>query len=685
MASSHQPLNFKVLLADNPSSPPRFSVEVINSDGKTLPAADPKAIRMLVALMDMQAVMGGAASHWGGPSAFAELNSALHALVFEKAINQGQQWHRLFHIINDAGHCENGLYALKALYGFADLSLEDLKGFRSIHSPLTGHGESHLFPEGVLLSNGPLGSSFPQAQGLCMADRVMGSQRTTVTLISDGACMEGEAKEALAAIPGLAENGRMNPFVLIISDNNTKLTGRIDKDSFSMSPTFASLRDLGWDVMTLEEGHNLQACVDAIEEALKRASAHPTRPVAIHAKTIKGYGVKKTAESNSGGHGFPLKEPKELRAFLNEVWGSENLPGDFEAWLEDMEKAGEEKAAKAAQAPAKPKDEKVSEKVQTGVSKAMIQKRKDGLPVVSVSSDLPGSTGVADFQKAYPEATFDIGVAEANMVSVAAGFSKSGYIPIVDTFSQFGVTKGGLPLTMAALSEAPVIAVFSHAGFQDAADGASHQALSYFAQVGAIPHTDVYCLSTSEEAEVLVGQAIESFVLARKKGEVPRSKIFFLGRENFPQSLFANPPHYQLGKGQLVFEKVVPGKTITLVGAGPLLHQALAAAKALTAEGFGALVVNPSQINRPDVQLLGECLKKSEGKMVTVEDHQLIGGMGAQISHALLLEGHALKLKSLGVRDEFGQSAYKALELYEKHGLDATGIVNAAKELLSSQ
>src|SRR5690606_35915658 len=149
------------------------------------------------------------------------------------------------HLINDAGHCENGLYALKALYGFADLSLDDLKAFRSIQSPLTGHGESHLFPEGVLLSNGPLGSSLPQAQGLCMADRFMGSSRITVTTISDGGCMEGEAKEAFAAIPGLAKNGKMNPFVLIISDNNTKLTGRIDKDAFSMTPSFEALSSLG--------------------------------------------------------------------------------------------------------------------------------------------------------------------------------------------------------------------------------------------------------------------------------------------------------------------------------------------------------------------------------------------------------------------------------------------------------
>ncbi|MCB0411539.1 MAG: transketolase, partial [Bdellovibrionales bacterium] len=555
MSSSRSPLPITSELAGNPVQDLRFALKMQDRAGKPLEVVDPKAVRALIALMDMQAVLGGAASHWGGPSAFAEINSALYALVFSKVKANGQAWYEMFHLINDAGHCENALYALKALYGFADLSIEDLKGFRSIKSPLTGHGESHLFPQGVLLSNGPLGSSLPQAQGLCMADRLQGLHRLTATAISDGACMEGEAKESLAAIPGLAAQGKMNPFVLIISDNNTKLTGRIDKDSFSMKPTFDSLSALGWEVVTLENGHDLQGCINAFDEVFQRAQSNPHKPIAIHAKTIKGYGVKKTMEADSGGHGFPVSDARDLRNFVYEIWGNQDLPSEFESWLEELEKQG---LARAEAAEKKPKDVQIKEKVQAGVAKALVQKRKDGLPVVSVSADLPGSTGVAGFQKAYPEFTFDVGVAESNMVSVAAGFSKMGYIPVVDTFSQFGVTKGGLPLTMAALSEAPVIAIFSHAGFQDAADGASHQALSYFAQVGSLPHTDVFCLATSEEAEVLVGQAVEDFAQKRKKGEVPRSKIFFLGRENFPRTLFAKPHEYRLGKAHIVFEKIVP-------------------------------------------------------------------------------------------------------------------------------
>ena len=236
-----QPLPLQTKLAGNPSRSPQYSHSLRGKSGESVEVADPRATRAMVALMDMNAVLGGAASHYGGPAAFAELMSALHGIVFEEAKKKSIEWHQLYHLINDAGHCENGLYALKANYGFAGLGLQDLKGFRSITSKLSGHAEAHLFPEGVLLSNGPLGSAFPQAQGLALADALSQKSRVTVTAISDGASMEGEAREAFAAIPGLARLGKLAPFVTIISDNNTKLTGRIDKDAFSMEPTFAAL------------------------------------------------------------------------------------------------------------------------------------------------------------------------------------------------------------------------------------------------------------------------------------------------------------------------------------------------------------------------------------------------------------------------------------------------------------
>jgi transketolase len=477
--------------------------------------------------------------------------------------------------------------------------------------------------------------------------------------------MEGESREAMAAIPGLAANGKLAPYVLIISDNNTKLTGRIDQEAYDMKPTFESLATLGWEVFDLYEGHDLQACTDIMESAFQAARDNPRRPVAIHARTVKGYGVKKTADSNSGGHGFPLKAATELKAFLSEIYGGAEVPKVFLDWAVELESV--------TACPAQP-----GKKVQAGVSAALIKKREAGLPIVSISADLPGSTGVGDFQKKFPGSTQDIGVAESNMVSMAAGAAKLGMIPVVDTFAQFGVTKGALPLTMAALSHAPVIAIFSHVGFQDAADGASHQGLTYFGKTSGIPHTRTFALTCADEAEALVSQAVDEFAAALKSGDDLESYVFFLGRENFPPSYGVKS--YTLGSAQVVRDSASP--KLVIAAAGALLGQALEAADALAKKGVESVVINPSAINRPDVATFRKYLDKCGGRLLTVEDHQVVGGMGAVLSHALLQEGVALKLRSLGVRGEFGQSAYNAIDLYRKHGMDSTAILKAAQELI---
>src|SRR5213592_4905748 len=310
------PLSLKPKLAPAPSASPKYSVTVKNGKGEPVILGDPRATRALVALMDVHAVNGGAACHWGGPAAFAEMLAVIHSFLFSVS---GREWYEGYNFVNDAGHAENGIYALRANYGFDKMTFEDLKPFRSIKSKFTGHGESHLNPEGVLLSNGPLGSALPQSQGLAIADKIAKRDRVTICTVSDGASMEGEAKEAFAAIAGLASKGKTNPFVLVISDNDTKLSGRISKDAYSMQPTFEAMSALGWNVIKVENGHDLQMVYLAVERGINEAKANPSKPVCLWAKTIKGYGVKATMESASGGHGFPLVSGEKIREFVSEI------------------------------------------------------------------------------------------------------------------------------------------------------------------------------------------------------------------------------------------------------------------------------------------------------------------------------------------------------------------------------
>lgn len=665
-----QPIKITNRLHDNPKSPPQFSQEVSGYQ-----VASPQATRAMVALMDMEAVMGGAACHFGGPSAFAEIMSCSFAYMFAQSEKQKKQWHEAYHFVNDAGHCENGIYALKANYKTAGLDLKSLRAFRSIESPLTGHGEAYLFPEGVYISNGPLGSGIPQAQGLAAAESLSKTPRTTVVAISDGGCMEGEAREALAAIPGLAANGRLGPLVCMLSDNNTKLSGRIDEDSFSMNPSFEAIESLGWKVIKVEDGHDLKTVMKSVEKGFDAASKNPERPVFLWFKTIKGKGVEKTEKSSSGGHGFPLKKASELPEFLKEIYQGEEVPQEFTAWMSELIEKEKSQVATSSASTVK------KEKIQVGISKAMIDAvEKQNLPVISISADLQGSTGVADFRKKFPKHSFEVGVAEANMVSTGIGFSKQGYIPVVDTFSQFGVTKGALPLIMSGLSHGPVIGVFSHTGFQDAADGASHQALSYMAMVNSIPHVDVYNLTCSDEAYALMTKTLEQFKAAREKGEVPNSTIFFLGRENFPQH-FAENSKYELGKYQILSEKLDNTKqAITIAVTGSLVSYALKAQEALKQSGIGSIVVNASIVNKPDVVTLKDVLSKTNGNIVTLEDHRVDGGVGSYIVHALKKADVELnKFISLGVEDHFGRSAYQADQLYKQYGIDDQALVERVK------
>lgn len=675
------PLSVKSKLAPTPANPPKYSVRVKNNAGTEVTLADPRATRALVALMDVHAVVGGAACHWGGPAAFAEVNAAIHGLMFATT---DRPWYEAFNFVNDAGHAENGIYALRSNYGFDGLTFEDLKGFRSIHSKLTGHGESHLNPEGVLLSNGPLGSALPQAQGLALGDKLAGRDRVTIVTVSDGASMEGEAKEAFAAIPGLAGKGRLNPFVLVVSDNDTKLSGRITHDAYSMHPSLLAMQDLGWDVRHVETGNDLPSVFLAVEKGVTDAKAHPEKPVCLWLKTVKGYGIKATEENSTGGHGFPLSNGEKIPDWITELYKGDTPPAEFVNWAAalhaDWKKKDDEKKAKAAAAagqpaPAAPAVKK--EKVQAGLAAGAIRAAKEGYPVYSVSSDVQGSTGISTFQKATGHFV-EVGIAEANMISTGAGLSKAGYIPIVDTFGQFGVTKGNLPLTMSALSQAPVIAMFSHVGFQDAADGASHQATTYLAALSAIPHTLVVAPSCANEAEAFMYAAIKHIGDERRAGRDGESVVFFVGRENYPVE-WVPGANYAWGKAQVIQE----GSDVVLIGSGVLFSKCLEAAKLLAAQGRSATVINNPFINRVDLETIGAAVKKCGGRVVTIEDHQLICGMGAQVSHALSNAGIAHRIHSLAIHGEFGQSAYLAEELYVKHGLTGPKMAEAALALLA--
>jgi transketolase len=150
-----------------------------------------------------------------------------------------------------------------------------------------------------------------------------------------------------------------------------------------------------------------------------------------------------------------------------------------------------------------------------------------------------------------------------------------------------------------------------------------------------------------------------------------------VGRENYPVRWVENAA-YPWGRAQVLQE----GKDVVLVGCGPLVSKAIEAGRMLKEAGVDAAVVNNPFVNRVDLETLGGVVKRCSGRVVTIEDHQVIGGMGAQLSHALARAGIQHTVRSLGIDGEFGQSAYVAEHLYQKHGLTVERMVEAARKLV---
>jgi transketolase len=172
-------------------------------------------------------------------------------------------------------------------------------------------------------------------------------------------------------------------------------------------------------------------------------------------------------------------------------------------------------------------------------------------------------------------------------------------------------------------------------------------------------------------------EAIKRIAADRQAGKDGESHLFFVGRENYPLT-WVEGAKFEWGKAQVLRT----GNDVVLVASGPLLSKAIDAGKKLADLGIQATVINNPFINRVDVATIGEAVKRCSGRLVTIEDHQAIGGMGAQVSHALSDAGIAHRLKTLAIHGEFGQSAYLADELYQAHGLTAEKLVEAAQALI---
>lgn len=283
--------------------------------------------------------------------------------------------------------------------------------------------------------------------------------------------------------------------------------------------------------------------------------------------------------------------------------------------------------------------------------------------LVVLDADLAEATKTGVFKKAFPERHIDCGIAECNMVGIAAGLATVGKIPFVSSFAMFAAGRAfeqvrnsvGYPHLNVKIGA-------THAGITVGEDGASHQCNEDLALMRTIPGMVVMCPSDDIEAKAAVRAAIEH------EGPV----YIRFGRAAVP--VFNDTPDFkfEIGKGRVVRE----GKDVTIVATGICVDSAMGAAEKLAAEGIDAEVINICTIKPLDEELIIASAKKT-GKVVTVEEHSVIGGLGSAVCECLA-EKLPTPVKKIGMYDVFGESG-SAAALVAKYGLDAEGVYNSVK------
>ncbi|GAA0125182.1 transketolase family protein [Clostridium sp. CTA-19] len=284
--------------------------------------------------------------------------------------------------------------------------------------------------------------------------------------------------------------------------------------------------------------------------------------------------------------------------------------------------------------------------------------------IVVLDADLSKSTKTADFKKVCEERFFNMGIAEGNMMSVAAGLASCGKIPFVSTFAMFAAGRGFEQIRNSiCYPKLNVKVCATHAGLTVGEDGASHQAIEDIALMRSIPNMVVISPSDAKEAEA----AIEA--VAKYNGPC----YVRLGRSGVPQINTKEDYKFEIGKAI----KLREGKEATIVATGIMVDAALEAANILSEEGIKASVLNIHTIKPIDVEAISNAAKET-GVIITAEEHSIIGGLGSAVAE-VVTSSYPVPVLRVGVKDTFGESG-KPVELLEKYGLTAKEIVKAVKK-----
>jgi transketolase len=559
------------------------------------------------------------------------------------------------HLIFSKGHASPLLYSVyKAVGVVSDEEL--MTGYRRFGSRLEGHPTPVL--PWVDVATGSLGQGLPDGVGVALAGKYLEELPYRVwVLCGDSEMAEGSIWEALDK----AAYYKLSNLIAIVDINRLGQRGPTehewDTETYQRRVTAFGAR------ASVIDGHDLAAIDQALTEA---GEASGNQPTVILARTLKGRGFTEV-EDKEDWHGKPLPADMAERAVI-ELGGERNLlvrgPLPGEATPRHPARAD---GAADIKLPSYDLGQKVATRKAYGDALAAIGARPD---VVAMDGEVSNSTFADEFAKAYPQRYFEMFIAEQQLVAAAVGFSVRGYRPFASTFAAF-LTRAYDFIRMAAISQASICLVGSHAGVEIGADGPSQMALEDLAMLRAVHGSTVLypCDATSAAALVAAMADLEGISYMRTtRGAYP---VLYDPGETFPVG--GSKVLRQSGQDQ-----------VTLIGAGVTAHECLAAAGQLAGEGISARVIDLYSVKPADAATLTAAAAATGGRLVVAEDHHPEGGLGSAVLDALTGAGRAdLTVAHLAVREMPGSGT--PAELLAASGIDAAHIADAARGLLSQQ
>ena len=552
------------------------------------------------------------------------------------------------HLVFSKGHASPLLYALYRAAGVIDD--EALLSYRQRGSRFEGHPTPVL--PWVDVATGSLGQGLPIAVGIALAGKHLDRMPYRVwVLTGDGELAEGSMWEAFEH----AAYARLDNLIAVIDVNRLGQT-RETMHGWDLDLYRRRLTAFGWHVIDVD-GHDVDAIATAYGEAIEVTG----RPTAIVARTIKGSGVSGVADKD-GMHGKSLDAEHEKRA-LAEL----RAAGHHRVTIAVNKPPADVEPHRFQAAPLKlPRYERGSTKAtRRAYAEALVAVGRASREVVALDGDVDNSTFTELFEEALPERYFEMYIAEQQMAAAAVGLQVRGWIPFASTYGAFWSRAFDF-IRMAAVSRANIRLAGSHAGVSIGPDGPSQMGLEDIASFRAVWDSTVLYPADANQTAQLVAAMVDRpgvVYIRTTRGETP---VIYGPDEAFP-----------IGGSRVV--RSSPSDAVTLIGAGVTLHEAIAAADRLAADGVAARVIDLYSIKPIDAATIATAARET-GRVLTVEDHRPEGGLGEAVLSALADEDASAQVVRLAVSIMPGSATPE--EQLSDAGIDATAITAAAREVL---